>query len=215
MKFRIYAASMIGAGTLQDPWRNIIFDYKAINEKLSVYDFNHRMFSLCMLQAEDATHSIVAGMPEVTRLSPLADTYEDFLSDIDRPWTDFPEQARTEAAARLENDGGIPMSWIGPAASIRNIIRYIMKCQNVINQRLRGEKKIQALEFFKKHLNDQVKDIPVIQRNEIKDWMASKGLITEWISVNTFVREVLHFIVENLPIGTMYFINRNGDKINI
>ena len=214
MKFRLYAASMIGVGTRSDPWRNIIFDYidTSIGEKLSVYDNNNRMFSLCMLQAEDATHTTVLALTEVTLLSLLASTLPELVGWLDSDWSDLSQAARDTAVARLETDGGISMAWIGSGNSLRQVFRYALQMHN-INQRMRGEHKDQAIAFLQANLATEVKDVSPAIRNDVKDWMQNKGLAIGWITSSTTVRQVTHYIINNLGIGSIKLFTRQGDKV--
>jgi hypothetical protein len=151
--------------------------------------------TLCYAWAycESSLHAVIAVDPDCTALSP--EFADEMAMNL---WLDAP--APDTLGAQLETDG-CSAAWKTVLTTPRELMRYLRKQHTFVSD-LRRAKNTVAMELFKAQLDTRVSDIPAQVRTRIRDWMAAKGLDTTWIGGNTTVRQVLHYVIENVSWST-------------
>ncbi len=195
MKVRFYIAPQQGDGTYLNPYRSIITDYVDFTSGGGVLEMDSpaRRISLAYVLATDLEHSNIMADVRVIPLSLLMDVADLSISlDTDISFLPSFDVIKTKLEAH-----GISCTWI-TTNTIRDVIRYIIKLFHITQK---FAMKDNALTLLKQNLGTTTGTLPVIVRNTIKTWMQNKGLAIGWITNATTVREVLHFILENLGIG--------------
>jgi len=200
MKVRFYVAPQQGDGTFQNPYRSILNDLINISQGEWFDEIDHpaRRISICCVHASDATHAVILAD---SRPVPISELYEEGavnegLSHIFNNIT-----GSTALKTKMENHG-ISTSWITNSNTMRDVLRYLIRIFTV-TQITDGEGNTNVKEFLKANLTTTVAQIPVGVRTSIRNWMQAKGLAIGWITNSTTVREIVHFIIENLGIGKL------------
>ena len=82
-------------------------------------------------------------------------------------------------------------------------VHLVVLCGLAIAQIADGEGKSEIKQLIANNLDTTVNQVPQAIRTAIKNWMQAKGLAIGWITNATTVREILHFITQNLGIGKL------------
>jgi len=163
-----------------------------------------RQYGLCYCWAEQATHDAISADASVIVMSPLFGVASDWLPWLDTPVSNLPDLST--ARQKLEAIG-LNFGWVTGEHTCRDILRYIRKFL-IFEQRLWGDwvdNNAGIIEVIKLHIDSTVNTLSPALREQAKDWMAARGLAVGWITNQTTVREVLHFIVQNLNLPVAYF----------
>ncbi len=195
---RFYLAPQQGTGTMMDPYCSILNDLINIQQGdwFDEIDNPARHISICCVHASQTSHDAILADG---RALPIGNLINDTQLKVhmDSLLSTLPNLVTLKTA--LESRG-ISTSWFSGSNTIRDGIRYLVRvfstCQIADGQ---GDGNIKDL--IGKNLTITVAQIPVAIRNGVKTWMQAKGLAIGWITNSTTVREILHFIVENLGFG--------------
>lgn len=196
MKTCIYLTPMIGSGTRQDPFRCKLNNYidPAQGDIYSSYDSPGRRIAIAVTTASDAAHAAIAADSGIIAITPLADDI-----DMDALAGSLPNAAAVKTA--LESMG-INTGWMNGTVSLRDCVRYILRVF-YLAQRAEGEMNTAVQFALKQGLDNAWSGLTATQKNNVKSWMADKGLATGWINASTTIRQLVHFCVQNLGIGTI------------
>lgn len=194
---RIYRAPQVGTGSINDPITSILnelIDVQA-GDHFDEIDHPARKYSICTVTASQKTHDAIESDGRSVALTPLLSDIG-FVSAMDTPFADVPQALRDKAKAQLESDG-INTAWIMGTNTLRDVLRHLCRmhffsqiADGVGNAALRG--------FLTRNLNETVGSLTVAQRTAARNWMQARGLGIGWITNQTTVREVVHYVVENL-----------------
>lgn len=174
---------------------------KTLQDSMEWFDeIDHpaRRISICCVHALDTSHAVILAD---SRAVPISELYEEGAvnTGLERVFNSIVGAGVLKT--KMENQG-ISASWITNSNTMRDVLRYLVRIFTIC-QVSDGEGNTGVKDFLKANLTMQVKDIPAAARNAIKTWMQAKGLAIGWITNITTVREVVHFIVENLGIGKL------------
>ena len=200
MKVRFYVAPQQGDGTMLNPFRSVLNDLINISQGDWFDEIDHpaRRISICCVHASDATHAVILAD---SRPVPISELYEEGAVGIGlaKIFNNITES--TALKTKMENQG-ISTAWITSSNTMRDVLRYLIRIFT-ITQVSDGEGNTNVKEFLKANLTTTVAQIPVGIRTAIRNWMQAKGLAIGWITNATTVREIVHFIIENLGIGKL------------
>ena len=210
LTYRLYRTERIGTGTLipsekepgvlvVDPFRSALDDYITTDETGQTYwDWIHdaRALRYALALCESSKHAVLAADPRIVALSPEGDS----LTSI-QAWLDAPLSADATLLARLEADG-CSTAWITGGTTRRHVLRYLMHT-HVICQDARRAKVVDVLTFLAGNLDSRTGDVPLRVRQAVSAWITSKGLTTTQFTNNTTVREVVHYVRENIDWPTL------------
>jgi hypothetical protein len=124
------------------------------------------------------------------RALPIGNAVEDteLKTHMDSLINSLPNVAALKTALETR---GISTSWLSGSNTIRDGIRYLIRI-------------FSTAQIADGQGNGNIKDIIGRNlRNGVKTWMQSRGLAIGWITNQSTVREILHFIVENLGFGKL------------
>jgi hypothetical protein len=198
MKVRFYLAPQQGTGTMIDPYRSILNDLIDITQGdwFDEIDNPARLISICCVHASQVSHDaiIVDG-----RSLPIGEIFDDsnMKTYLDSLINSIPNLSVLKVSL---GNYGVSTSWLSGSNTIRDGIRYLIRVFSTC-QIANGEGNINITNLISRNLDITVQQIPVQIRNGVRDWMQGKGLAIGWINNSTTVREIVHFIVENLGFG--------------
>jgi hypothetical protein len=198
MKVRFYLAPQQGTGTMIDPYRSILNDLIDITQGdwFDEIDNPARLISICCVHASQVSHDaiIVDG-----RSLPIGEIFDDsnMKTYLDSLINSIPNLSVLKVSL---GNYGVSTSWLSGSNTIRDGIRYLIRVFSTF-QIANGEGNINITNLISRNLDITVQQIPVQIRNGVRDWMQGKGLAIGWINNSTTVREIVHFIVENLGFG--------------
>lgn len=200
MLVRFYLAPQQGTGTFQDPYRSILNSLINIQQGdwFDEIDNPARRISICCVHALQGSHDViiadgralpVGNLIENTNLKSHLDSLINSLSNIGL--------LKTNLEVR-----GISTTWLSASNTIRDGLRYLLRVFSTA-QIADGQGNGNIKDLIGRSLTVTVAQIPVAIRNGVKDWMQARGLAIGWINNQTTVREILHFIIENLGLGKL------------
>lgn len=101
---------------------------------------------------------------------------------LDMLVSDLPQAVR-EAAANFLEARGVPMDWITPSTTVREVIQFIVRLL----------KAVQSLDadYPEVDLDQTFSTIPAAQRNRIRNWAVARGLPVGAISNSTPIRTIV------------------------
>lgn len=200
MSIRFYLAPQQGTGTFQDPFRSILNDLIDVQAGDSFQEIDNpaRRISICCVRASDATHAVISAD---ARLLPVSARVADdgLLEHLETLFNSLPGIGALKTALEAR---GISTSWISGSNNVRDGLRYLMRVFSIA-QIADGMGNAHVKTIIAQNLDSTVGDVAPAVRNGVKNWMQAKGLATGWITNSTTVRQVIHFIVENLGIGRL------------
>jgi hypothetical protein len=198
MLTRFYVAPQQGDGSYFNPYRSILNDLINIQQGdwFDEIDNPARHISICCVHALQTSHDAILADG---RALPIGSIFDDaqkttFLNSL---ISSIPNL--TVLKTSLESLG-ISTSWLSGSNTIRDGIRYLIRVFSTA-QIADGEGNTNIKNLISRNLDVTVQQIPVAIRNEVKNWMQAKGLAIGWINNATTVREIVHFIIENLGFG--------------
>lgn len=201
MLTRFYVSPQIGTGTHDDNYRNKINDYINIRatppDWFDEIDNSGRHISICCVHATQTAHDLIVTDTQILPISPLYASEEEMATGMETILDSIPNIATIKTT--LE-DRGISTSWISGSNTLRDAIRYMIRVfvfANIAD----GKRQVQVRDFVQNSLSTRINQVPTAVSNAVKNWMVAKGLATGWITGTTTVRQILHFIVENLGFG--------------
>ena len=208
---RLYISSRIGAGIMFDPYRSKIHNFVDVStgEWFDEYRHSARDISICFVEAEAATHTDINNDPDIYRISELYDDVDDFRDGLSRQMSTIPVGIRTEMETRFEAIG-VNTGWIVGTNTVRDVLRYLLR-QFTLSQWFKGKKDNELLDFLRDNVDSEISNIPQIVRQRVSDWMDSKGLDTGWIAGTNTIREVIHYILNNLSFRPLKFFKRREE----
>ena len=198
---RLYIAPQTGSGTPLDPIRSILNSLinVAAGDRFTEIDNPARLISICCVHASQATHDAIAADARVLPLGNLCADGVAFRTHLDSPISDLPNLAALKTA--LE-ERGISTSWYSGSNTIRDGVRWLVRNFSTA-QIAHGQGNGNMKAIIAGALDSTAGSYPLSVRNGVKNWMSSRGLATDWIKNDTTIRQVLHFIVENLGFGML------------
>lgn len=206
--FGIYYAPQIGTGTEEDPFRSLLNDFidVQVGEWFDEIDNPARRFSICVVSASQTTHNSIGADIRCTLLIPtLAGNQEDLRTLLNTSFSSFSVGWRNAAQAKLE-ELGVSTTWITGTNTLRDVIRYILRT-HFFAQIADGKGNNQVKSFLTRNLDSTIGSLSTQERNAAKDWMQERGLATGWITNGSTVRQVIHFVLENLGFGNIKLTN--------
>jgi hypothetical protein len=194
LQYRFYHSPRIGAGTVRDPYRAKICNYiVGQSDGTNYWDWinNSKPVRYGLAYCADTIHSLIDADAEIAsisgRLSDLI-TLQSYLNGVN---------LLTPAIHNIIEDDSINLGWLASETTNRQLWRYICK-SHVIGQGAKMLASSDVLALLGTSLSVQVNKVPVRIRNAATTWMGTKGLSSAWIDGTTTVRQVLHYIVENI-----------------
>lgn len=193
MTYRFYRAVVIGDGSRTNPWRSKLTDYITAGAGADFWDWinDARPLRYCLALCEPAVHTVIDDDVDIVALGP---EHADLAAV--NTWLESATISDVVVHARLELDG-ISASWIAAQTTRRQLMNYASRMHVVIQdvKRLRNS---ETMDIFSRALTSRVNQLPVATRTKIQEWMTTKGLDVTWIAGTTGVRQVLHYILENI-----------------
>jgi len=201
MTIRLYLAPQTGSGTIYDPIRSILNGLidVAAGDRFTEIDNPARLISICCVHASQATHDAITADARVLPLGNLCADEAAFRAHLDSLISGLPNLAALKTA--LE-ERGISTSWYSGSNTIRDGVRWLVR-NFAIAQIAQGLGNTGVKTVIAGSLDLTVGSYPLSVRNVVENWMSSRGLATGWITNDTTIRQVLHFIIENLGFGVL------------
>jgi hypothetical protein len=206
LNMKLYLAPQRGTGTEDDEVRSILNDLIDITQGdwFDERDNPARRISICSVHASEATHNNIITDGRSVLLTPIDITsQEQFQQVLDTPFSSWPVAWRTAAQNGLEANG-ISVAWVTGTNTLREVLRYL-QITFILGQMADIEGNANLKAFLARNLTATVGSLTAQQRNAAKTWIALKGLDSGWITNATTVRQVLHYVVENLGWGRIRF----------
>jgi len=197
---RAYVATQIGTGrSREDAIRSKVRGYIDITAGERYWEFDNpaRIYSFVIVSALFTTHVAIADDPDIQVLSELYNDRAELTAGIQKTVSEYPTEIIQTMQPRLELLG-INTGWITGTTPIKQIYSYIIKVFT-LSQWALGHADSELLDFLRENLTTQVTAVPQNIRDRVLSWMLANGLATGWIQSTTTVREVLHYIIMNLP----------------
>jgi hypothetical protein len=195
--YRFYLAARDGDGlSHRTAFRSRLTQYIVADGSQDFWDWSNRAtaFRFCLALCSTAKHSQIAADPGVQALSPELADVPAIQAWLDGPiGTDLPLSLQTV----LEN-AGIPVDWIIASTTLRALWQFVLSW-HYIAQRVSGVGDNNVLNFLASNLDSTVASLSAVVRTRVSNWMTEKGLDASWITGPTLVREVVKYIVQNLP----------------
>lgn len=204
MLIRVYLAPQLGNGSFQDPYRSLLNEFVSVpdGETFDEIDNPARRYSICVVYAKQDTHDVIAADTRISVLSPLYADAAVFKSGLDAPFSSWPQELRQLVLTALDGKG-INTGWITLSNTPRDVYRVLLRV-HALSQIFDGTRR-DLLDLIRQNLDTKVSQIPAALRTAVSAWMQSRGLAIGWITNQTTVREILHFIVQNLGFGQFRF----------
>ena len=205
LTYRLYRTDRIGTGGMildpkepgamrPDPYRSALDDY-ITNDGTgqNFWDWVHdaRPIRYALAVCESAKHDVLAADARIAPASPQCPD----LAAL-HAWLDTDISPDTALLTRLENDG-CSTAWVTGLTTRRQVMRYLMHV-HVMSQDARRLKAAELLSFLTQNLDTRLGDLPLAVRQRARTWIESKGLTTTQFTNNSLVREVLHYLRENI-----------------
>jgi hypothetical protein len=206
LNMKLYLAPQSGTGAEEDPIRSILNDLIDINQGdwFDEIDNPARKISLCSVHASVQTHAIIQADGRAVLLTPNEITSSAALKEtLDAPFTSWPSAWRTAAKTGLEANG-ISVAWVTETNTLRDVLRYLLRV-SVFAQIADYSGSSALKNFLAKNLTAKYSGLTTNQKNTVVSWMAAKGLATGWIESNTTIRQIIHYVMENLGWGKIKF----------
>ena len=210
LTYRLYRTQRIGTGgliadpkepgaTRPDPFRSALDAYITQDGSGQNYwDWVHdaRPVRYALARCESSQHAVLAADTRISALSPeCAD-----ISDM-QTWLDSPVAADAAFLTRLEADG-CSTAWLTGPTTRRQLVRCLMHL-HVMTQDARRTKVSALLTYMAHNLDTRLGDVPVGMRQAVRTWIEGKGLTTTQFNNNSKVRDVLHYLRENIDWPTL------------
>lgn len=198
MKQRYYIAPVLERTEAGETyWSSLLNDLINIQtgEGFQEWHQDARHYSLCLVWAEDVTHTTIAAHPDVIVASPLFDDDADRVVKMGNIANINAVKPRLEAI-------GLNAEWMTGLETYKDVLRYVVM-NYWLGQVCSGRNETHMLTLIQQNLTTQVKDIPAATRNAVQTWMQNRGLATGWITMNTTVRQIIHFILMNLNLPSI------------
>jgi len=176
--------------------RNVLAQLVTYPESFEEIVNAQRGTGICYVTAAQTTHDAIAVDGRATLLTPLYVDNAAVEAGVDVT------QSLTVAVKTKLEEGGINAAIFTGTHTIRDVIRFAVKTY-FVTQILIGNGHGDVVEWLNRVLTSQVRDVPVATRTKVRNWLTSKGLDDSWINLNTTVREVLTYIVNNLGWSTI------------
>lgn len=204
MPIRIYVAQQRGSGSDLDPYTNVLNDLIDVSagDKFQEIDNTARKVSICVVTASNATHSAIIADGRAVPVTPSVATDDaSFRAILNSPFDSYPTEWKTAAKTKLEQ-WGVNTGWITGSNSIKDVIRYIIRHYFMAQSATDSSAMTQLLSVG---LDTTAGDLTPQQRSDAREWMQDRGLAVGWITNSTTIREVVHFIGQNMGYGTFTF----------
>ncbi len=200
MLIRFYLSPQQGTGTMMDPYRSILNDLINIQQGdwFDEIDNPARRISICCVHGSQASHDAIL---TDGRALPIGNLIQDAQLKFHMDSLLSSLSNLTALKTALESRG-ISTSWYSASNTIRDGIRYLIRVFSTA-QIADGQGNGNIKDLIGRNLTVTVAQISVAIRNGVRDWMQSRGLAIGWITNQSTVREILHFIVQNLGIGKL------------
>ena len=211
LTYRMYRTHRIGTGGLipdlkepgalrSDPYRSALDDYISTDGTgQTFWDWVHdaRPIRYALVLCESTKHDVLAADARIVPVSPQ-------FTDLPamHAWLDTEVALDVALLNRLENDG-CSAAWVTGSTTRRQLIRYLMHV-HVISQDARRVKVAELLSFLTQNLDTRLGDLPTTVRQRVRTWIEAKGLTTTQFNNNSTVREVLHYLRENVDWPTLH-----------
>lgn len=206
LEYNIYLCDRIGDGlSPQTAFSPLLRSYlnTAVGESYHSMDYPQRGKHLVVYSAEPARHVVVQAVSGITRIIPVVSvTKAQLITNLD---TALDVLFSVAVLIDLRNEleaNGINTAWASGSTTMRELLRYMLR-QHTLGQVLHSFPN--AKDFLTAGINNTVASVPVSARNQISSWMVSRGLDTTWITGATLVREVLHYIQQNMNHSLLKF----------
>lgn len=206
---KLYLAPQLGDGSDLNPYRSALNDLIDIEagDWFDERDNPARHVSICNVHASAATHNNIALDGRAVLLTPIDILDQATLQTVlDAPFSSWPVAFRTAAQDGLEANG-VSVAWVTGTNNLRDVIRYLLR-GFVFAQMADWDgsaRNLQLIGFLQGNLTATVGSLTAQQRNAAKNWMTSKGLDSGWITNANTVRQVIHYVMENLGWGQIPF----------
>jgi hypothetical protein len=203
LKINLYVAPREAATLTMGPttWpitRSILcaFMNGAAGEWFDEIDHDGRQQSLCCVHASDATHTAIQADARVTRILPvLSATAAQIAARLDTPLLDLYTAPQLVTFRDKMTAVGYDLDDIPGTATVRQVMTRLIN-HLFVHQRFRDA----ALrDLFSLSLTATVGSISTARRNAIKAWMTGHGIDSTWIAGTTTVRQVVRYVVANVP----------------
>jgi hypothetical protein len=203
MNINLYLAPREAATLTMGPktWpitRSILCAYvdSPAGEWFDEIDHADRALSLCCVHASDATHAAIQADARVTRVLPvLSVTAAQIAARLDSPLSDLYTTPQLVAFRDKLTNLGFDVDDLGLSSTPRDVMQRLVN-HLFVHQRFHDApvKDLLALS-----LTATVGSISAARRNAIKAWMTGRGIDSSWITLTTTIREVVRFVVANVP----------------
>lgn len=205
MTYRFYRTARLGDGSRANPFRSALTRYiPGSIQGATFWDWIHdaRPLRYALALTDSVTHVLAASDADIQALSPE-------LADLAAVNTWLESSTLSDPAHTTLEGDGISTQWIAAQTTRRQLFRYAARL-HVVVQDVKRLKNAETMDIFGRGLDLQMNQVPVTTRQKIRTWMEAKGLDTTWITNATTVRQVLHYIVQNvdwpvLPFGPVTF----------
>lgn len=147
----------------------------------------HKAWCLTWVDATDEEHTTIAADPTIRPLGTAL--------VLDTLYSDLGQGVRTAIETAAENNR-VPMDWIGPATTVRDVVRHIIRLLLCVQL-------LQA-DFPEVDLDLTFNTIGAAQRNRILTWCTNNGISTTGLTNSTPIRAILRALIVRYPNWTTH-----------
>ena len=192
LKYCWYRTARVGDGSPTDGYRSKLCNYIVGDGDGTFFSdiVNYaRAVRYALVRCDESLMDTIDADEDITPLSPR------FNTDVDaEEWLDSP---RCDAFKDAMESDGMNTNWVNNEDTNRQLYRYLRRFHNIIKHVIRNGDS-SAMEFFMHNLDRTVANIPPTVRTGFRNWMENIGLDSNWITPSTTVRQVLHYVAENV-----------------
>lgn len=199
MKYRWYLSHRYNVETNRTRNRIALYIQTINDGKFSEIMNPARDISACVAETSGSIHAQIVADSLIFAVSPLYDNRDAWLAGLNSPVNNI---SSASAIKQKLEDFGVNMDWISGSHTLRQAFRYIM-AHHLLAQTIKGKKITEFTSFLQENLTSEMSAIPIAVKDRVKAWMVNKGLAINWITNLTTVRQVLHYILNNLSPGSI------------
>lgn len=202
LTYRFYRTTVIGDGTIDNPFRSKLSAYVTNNGTgADFWEWLHwaRPIRYLLAYCDSTVHTSIDADTGITALSSQGDNVAAVNTWLNQTVASLPQ-----ATKDVFLGDGFPSGWVTSTSTRREYLCYISRVHVLIHLVKRG-KDTNALNFFAEAINATVGSTPAQARSAIQAWMESYGIDTGWITGSTLVADVVQYIMDHLGVRPLPF----------
>jgi hypothetical protein len=194
LTYKFYRSTIIGDGTRGNSFRSKLVNFIIEDGSGATFEnFIDPQKPLCydLARCDSTVHAQIASDADI---KPISIELADDAAVLE--WMNGDGFADALVNAQLESDG-CSTAWKSTGTTRRDLMAYLAKLY-ILGLDIGRARDSDLLRLIKENLDNRINQLPVAVRNKVTNWMVTKGLDAGWIGGQTTVRQVLHYVIENV-----------------